>query len=495
MTADPVPLGRRIHDQALERENETAVVFVPVEGSERPVTWMELDASSTRLAHRLQERGVVEEDLVAIGLRNSPEHVIAALAVWKCGAGVLTMRWDVPDWERNRLLGVTRPRLLISNRDDEGAGPIPIVDVRGAEGFSTDPLPDRVPLRPIAIPSGGSTGESKAVYMPFPGAIVPGTAFSINYDMFGIEPIQRNIVFGPLYHANPFAAVHASLFDGHLVILHEKFRADQVVASIRRHRPQYITLAPTMMKRLLDVDGIENVDWSCFHIVLHGTAPCPPWLKRRWIEMVGAERLWEIFASTELVGSVVVRGDEWLQRPGTVGRPTAITELKILDENGAGLPAGDVGEIYMRIKGTTAPVFEYLGADRPKVTGDGFASVGDLGYVDDDGYLYSADRRTDLIITGGANVVPAEVEAAIGEHPGVADVVVIGLPDEEWGTRVHAIVVPAEPTDPPSNHELEAHCRQRIARYKVPKSFEIIDKLPRTEMFKIRRSALAAERR
>jgi bile acid-coenzyme A ligase len=331
--------------------------------------------------------------------------------------------------------------------------------------------------------------------MPFPGAVVPGTAFSLNYDMFGIEPIDRNIVFGPMYHANPFAAVHASLFDGHLVILHEKFKAAQVVESIRRHRPQYITLAPTMMKRLLEVDGIEDVDWSCFHIVLHGTAPCPPWLKRRWIELVGAERLWEIFASTELVGSIVVRGDEWLERPGTVGRPTAITELKILDENGDEVPVGEVGEIFMRIRGTTAPIFDYLGPDRPRVTPDGFASAGDLGSVDEDGYVYSADRRKDLIITGGVNVVPAEVEAALGEHPGVADVAVVGLPDEDWGHRVHAIVVPADPVNPPSAEELETHCRERLARYKVPKSFELIDELPRTDMFKIRRSALAAERR
>jgi bile acid-coenzyme A ligase len=183
-----------------------------------------------------------------------------------------------------------------------------------------------------------------------------------------------------------------------------------------------------------------------------------------------------------------------LERPGTVGRPTAVTELKILDENGDELPPGKVGEIFMRIKGTTAPVFDYLGSDRPKVTADGFTSVGDLGHVDEDGYLYSADRRKDLIISGGANVVPAEVEAAIGEHPWVADVAVIGLPDEDWGHRVHAIVVPTDPSQPPSAKDLETHCRERLARYKVPKSFELIDELPRTDMFKIRRSDLAAER-
>ncbi len=493
-----VSLGRRITQLASERRGETALVFVPladVAGShEVRVSWAELDRRSTQLAHRLLRAGAAAGEWVAVALRNSPEHVVAVHAIWKIGAGVLTLRWDVPAWERNRLLAVGATRLVITDSKEPFEGGVVAVPTEGLDAEPTESLPDVVPERTIAIPSGGSTGASKAVVMPFPGALVPGQAMASNWTMFRVEPARSSIVFGPLYHGNPLVVTHACLLDGMRVVLHEKFRCPQVISSIARHRPEYITFAPTMMKRLLETEGIEEVDWSCFRIILHGTAPCPPWLKRRFIDLVGAQRLWEIFASSELVGSVIVRGDEWLERPGTVGRPTETTELRVLRENGEPCDPGEVGEIYMRVKGTTAPLFEYLGDERAKVTPDGFVSVGDLGSLDEDGYLFSADRRTDLIISGGANVVPAEVEAALSEHAQVADVAVVGLADEEWGQRVHALVVPRDASAPPSSDDLEQHCRARLARYKVPRSFEVVESLERSEMFKVQRSALAAER-
>ena len=502
MTA-PVSFGQRIRDLADARGEQVALVFIDVDGSEAGITYRDLDRRSEALAHRLRAAGVGANDLVGIVLRNSPEHVIAALAVWKVGATVLTIRWDVPDWERGRLLTAARPAALIGETegvDSSTDAPLPMVPVNLSAddykqtGTTSLRLVDCTPKRLVAVPSGGSTGASKAIVMPIPGALVPGRAFGATSATFGIEPIERHIVFAPLYHGNPFVMVHTSLFDGHTVILLEKFRTGLLIDAIARHHPNFMTLAPTMMKRMLDDPAIASVDWSCFHMILHGTGPCSAALKRQWIDLVGETRLWETFASTELVGSLIVRGDEWLEHPGTVGRPSPTTELRVLDESGAAVPTGTIGEIYMRTKGAGAPKFAYLGGDQAKVDTEGFVSVGDLGWVDEDGFVYSADRRADLIIRGGANVVPAEVEAALSEHPEVADCAVIGLADDDLGQRVHAVVVARSPEHPPTIEALERHCRDRLAAYKVPRGFEFVEALPRSDMFKIRRSALVADR-
>jgi bile acid-coenzyme A ligase len=152
-----------------------------------------------------------------------------------------------------------------------------------------------------------------------------------------------------------------------------------------------------------------------------------------------------------------------------------------------------VGEIFMRPHGA-GPTYAYIGSPPAKGTPDGFTSVGDLGWVDAEGYLFLADRRVDLIITGGANVYPAEVEAALTEHPSVGDVAVIGVPDEDWGKRVHAVIQPRDPGDPPTVAALDAHCRERLASYKIPKSYEFVAQLPRDDAGKLRRSGLVAER-
>jgi bile acid-coenzyme A ligase len=196
---------------------------------------------------------------------------------------------------------------------------------------------------------------------------------------------------------------------------------------------------------------------------------------------------------SEGLGGATIRGDEWLARPGSVGRPDR-HEVRILDPLGEPLPAGTVGEIYMRPLAAGGPAYEYVGAPPARATPDGFTTVGDLGWLDTGGYLYIADRRVDLIITGGANVYPAEVEAALAEHGDIVDCAVIGVTDEEWGRRVHAIIQPRNPAAPPVVAILDAHCRARLASYKLPKTYEFVPELPRTEAGKLRRSALVEER-
>jgi bile acid-coenzyme A ligase len=489
-----VSFGHRIRQHAAERPDDVALVFIAADGARSEHTFAELDQRSERLAHLLVDRGVGPGQWVGVMLQNSSAHVVAALAVWKAGAAVITLRWDVPAWERDRLIAAVRPVMIIGV-EDEDVGDIPVVSVSHADTpGAVEPLDERIPERMIAIPSGGSTGASKAIVMPIPGCLPEGAGFAAFYAMYGIPTVECQLVPGPLYHGSPFVMLHAGLFDGQQIILTERFKPAQIVEAISEHRPQYTLFVPTMMKRLLDVPGIGEVDWSCFHMILHGTAPCPAWLKRRWIDLVGPARLWETFASSELVGQTNVRGDEWLERPGTVGKPSATTEIRVLDKAGREVRPGDVGEIYLRVRGTTAPAFRYLGTDVPKVTDDGFVSVGDLGSLDADGYLFPADRLNDLIISGGANIVPAEVEAAMSEHPDVVDVAVIGLPDDDLGQRAHAVVVVADPMNAPTIDELLAHARSLLAPYKVPRGIEIVDTLPRSDMFKIRRSALVAAR-
>jgi bile acid-coenzyme A ligase len=196
---------------------------------------------------------------------------------------------------------------------------------------------------------------------------------------------------------------------------------------------------------------------------------------------------------TEGIGLCAIRGDEWLEHPGSVGRGYRDTELRILDSDGKELPPGDIGEIYM--KSPNSGMFQYLGgAPLPPRTVDGFSTGGDLGWLEPEGFLHIVDRRVDMIVSGGANVFPAEVESALIDHPGVADVVVIGLQDPEWGRRVHALIEPADPASPPTADEVRAYAKNRLAAYKVPKTVEIVDAIPRTEATKVSRAALVEAR-
>jgi bile acid-coenzyme A ligase len=219
----------------------------------------------------------------------------------------------------------------------------------------------------------------------------------------------------------------------------------------------------------------------------------PPSLVHRWAGLIGAERIVMAYGMTEGIGVTAVRGDEWMGREGTVGKGMRDTEIRILDSDLHDLPTGEIGDVYLR-----SPSYggsRYLGdAPQMRVSADGFRTGGDIGYLDDDGFLYLVDRRVDLIVTGGANVFPAEVEAALIDHPEVADVVVVGLKDPDWGRRVHAIVEPRDVGSPPQPDEIISYAKRRVAAYKVPKSVEFVDAMPRSAATKVYRGRLVEER-
>jgi bile acid-coenzyme A ligase len=492
--ARPVPFGRRVADLAAAHPDAVALVVAHADGRDEAVTWQELEARARAAAHLLARRGLGTGDLLAVALPNCAEHVVAALAGWKLGACVCPLRPDLPGWERDRVLAVARPAVLVGDWAIDACPTVRRGELASAPP-SDDPLPDAIAPRSMAVASGGATGTPKIIVTPTPSAAVPGAAAQVTPGGYPGGAGHVQLVPGPLYHTNGFAICHLSLFEDQQVVLMERFDAARAVDLVERYRVSVVTMAPTMLARIARLSGIEGRDLSSLRGVLQGAASCPEWVLHRWIELIGAQHVFVAYGSTERVGLCMVRGDDWLARPGTVGRGVN-TDIRILDDAGRDLPPGEVGEIFMRSRlAGDAPTHEYLGADPARRTPDGFTSIGDMGWLDGDGYLYIADRRVDMIVSGGANVFPAEVEAALSEHPGVADVAVIGLPDPEWGQRVVALVEPADPASPPGPDVLDAHARARLAAYKVPRSYEVVDRLPRTAAGKLNRRALVEARR
>jgi bile acid-coenzyme A ligase len=225
-------------------------------------------------------------------------------------------------------------------------------------------------------------------------------------------------------------------------------------------------------------------------MVWHLAEPCPPWLKDAWIEWLGPDRIWELYAGTEAQTATIITGRDWLEHRGSVGKPAEGT-VQIADEEGNELPPGEQGEVWLRSALRDTPSYRYVGAEARTRDG-GWESLGDVGWLDADGFLYLGDRSTDMILSGGANIYPAEVESALQEHLAVRSCAVIGLPDDDLGSRVHAIVEPE--ADDLDVADLLAFVGERLARYKVPRSVEVVHEPLRSEAGKVRRSALRAAR-
>jgi bile acid-coenzyme A ligase len=492
--ARTISYGKRLSHLADEHGDATALTFVATDGEERQISWRELDQRSNRVARSLERHGIGRRDMVVIELPNSVEHVVCAFGSWKAGACVLPLRWDLPDRERERVLKVAQPAMVVGSRIGEDVWAQTTADALEDPSVSVDPVRDRIPDPARATASSGSTGIPKVIRAEGSGTFDLASIENVVASTLEQGPQQLQLVPAPLYHTYGSGLTFTALLQGQSVILMEKFVAGLALELIERHQVNTLTATTIMLQRMARCPDISRRDLSSIQSLLHGGAPLPQWLARFWIELVGPTKFFVAYGSSENAGTCFARGDEWLTHPGTVGRPVN-TELRIRDDSGADLPPHETGMIYVRRPGQSSPVFAYMGDVSGIVDSDGYTALGDLGWLDEEGYLYLADRRIDMIISGGANVFPAEVEGVLTEHPGVADAVVVGLPDDEWGERVHAIVAPADITDTPSTDELRAFCRDRLAAYKMPKTIEFVDRLPRTDAGKIRRSDLANERR
>lgn len=485
---EQVSFGRRLSQLAERHGDDWAVVHDAADGTDTPVSWAELERRANQVGRALEARGVGEGDLIVVGLPNAPEHLFTTFAGWKVGASVLPLRDDLPAWERERLLEVARPKAVVADWPDTGQSLMSTADIAGTRSLPSTPPPDRVPRITRLIASSGSTGRPKIIASDSPGVITddPQLAAAV-----GAAEDDIYLVTSPLYHTNGNAACYTPLINGTKVVLMERFDAVRAVELIEHYRVGYTIMVPTMLQRIARLPDVATRDFSSLKRVLYGGAPVPEWVVRAWFELVPPANFWFSYGSSERVGLVMTDGEGWLAHPGTVGRRVDC-ELRILDHEGREAAPGEVGEIFMR-SGNPEP-FQYIGQPTPEPTADNFHSVGDLGWVDEEGWLYIADRRQDMVISGGANIFPAEVESALSEHPALADVVVVGVPDPEWGQRVHAIVEPVDAASAPAAAELRAWAKERLASYKVPKTWETVAHLPRTAAGKVNRSALAAER-
>ena len=455
----------------------------------RTVSRVELDRRSNRLARAYADLGVGQDEFVTIALPNGIEFYEACLATWKLGATPQPVSARLPQRERDAIIELVDPALLVGAEAGAARAAVP-AGFEPDAGLDDRPLPERTAASLKAPTSGGSTGRPKVIVAGQPGVVDPESNAG-----FGQRPNQVQLVPGPLYHNGPFMfSMNGLLRGGHLVVM-SRFDASEALRLVEEHRVQWILLVPTMMLRIWRLPTEERLgrDVSSLEGILHLAAPCPAWLKEAWIEWLGPAKVWELYAGTEAQGVTIISGSEWLEHRGSVGRPAATCEMKILDDDGNELPPGEVGELWMRPADPNARTYRYIGADARSL-GEGWESLGDMGWFDEEGYLYLADRRADMILSGGANIDPAEVESALEEHPAVRSCAVVGVPDEDLGKRVHAIVQLADDAGPVSDDDLRAFLGERLVRYKVPRTFERVDGPVRDDAGKVRRSALAAER-
>jgi long-chain acyl-CoA synthetase len=464
-----------------------------VAGSRR-VTFGELDRRANRAARALRSAGIRPGDRVGCALRNRIEFFETTFGAARAGAELVPISWRAKGDEVAYLLEDSRAGLLVGEHDVTAAVPVlHIGDQYDAALLAEDeaPLDDAPPVAPPSIRfyTSGTTGRPKAVERPRSPVANYLAAAREHLGVFEVErPSEIHLCCGPLYHSAPLGFSDYALLMGQTVVLMERFDAEEFLSLIEGERATWSMMVPIHFVRILALpDEVRaRYDVGSMRRIIHAAAPCPPDVKHKIIELFNGDVVWEFYGMTE-GRATVISSAEWLQRPGSVGRPMPGARVTIMDSDGRELPPGEAGLIYV----STGGRFEYEGA--PDKTAEAwrgeFFTVGDMGYLDQDGYLFLTDRHQDMIISGGSNVYPAEVEAVLHRHPAVADVAVIGVPDAEWGEAVKAIV---EPRAPVEADELIAFCRKHLAHYKCPRTVDLVEQLPREPNGKVRKRDLRA---
>ncbi len=482
--------------------NPSLLAVVEPDGTE--VTAGALLAGANQLVHGLRALGLQAGDCVATVLDNSAAMIEVLLAAHQAGWYITPINWHLTAGEVAYILEdcdaaavIATPRIgdVVTTAVNEIDFPAAArFSVGGAiAGFrSLDELRVGQPTTtPPARSAGatmtytsGTTGKPKGVRRP----LVPAppetvaTQQALFLSLFGIMPGSPGVhlVGAPLYHTAVlnFASNHLHL--GHTLVLMDRWEPEATLALIERRRVTSSHMVPTQFNRLLKLpDDIKaKYDLSSLSHVIHSAAPCPVDTKRRMLAWWGP-CIFEYYAASE-GGGTLVTPKEWLERPGTVGKPWPISQIRVLDDQHQPVAAGTVGTVWIRMGDHR---FEYH-RDEQK-TGDawkdGFFTVGDAGYLDDGGFLFLCDRKADMIIAGGVNIYPAEIEAVLLAHPQVADAAVFGIPDEDWGEQVKAVIQPAVGAEPGPAFvaALEAYASTRLARYKLPRSIDFVAEMPR----------------
>jgi long-chain acyl-CoA synthetase len=464
----------------------------------------ELLANANRLVHGLRALGLSPRDTVATLLPNGAPMAEAYLAVMQAGWYLVPMNYHLTGPEVAYILQDSEAKAFLCDARFAEAGAAAVKeaafpdearfavggDIAGFRPYESikegqpDALPDDRATGDIMNYTAGTTGRPKGVRRPTP-QFDPDTNAELNgmfLMLFGIMPLDGNVhlVVSPLYHTAVLRFASSSLHMGHTVVLMDRWTPEGTLERIDRYKVTTSHMVPTQFHRLLALpeEDRKGYDLSSLRCMIHSAAPCPIDTKRRMLDWWGPV-IFEYYAATE-GGGTLVTPEEWLKKPGTVGKPWPISQVRILDDANEPVPNGTPGTVWMKMGDFT---FEYhKDAEKTaKTWNEGFFTVGDVGYLDDDGFLFLMDRKIDMIISGGVNIYPAEIEGALLQHPQVGDAAVFGIPHDDWGEEVKAVVEPAPGVDatPELADELLAFARENLAKYKLPRSIDFIAEMPR----------------
>lgn len=469
--------------------------------SGRVTTYRELEDASNRMAQLLRSRGLAPGDHIAVLLRNRHEWFDVVWGALRTGLYVTPVNWHLTAAEAGYIVADCGARALVADgtlADTVRAmsGDLAGVELRLAVGGDIDgfePYEEAVadhPAVPVAdecegswmLYSSGTTGRPKGIKPPLrTGPLGEPTPFaSLLTGLYGFTAETVYLSPAPLYHAAPAGWTTMTQRLGGTAVVMEQFDPEEMLALIERHRVTHMQVVPTHLVRLmkLPAEVREAADVSSLQTVVHAAAPCPPEVKRAAIDWLGPI-VYEFYSGSEGSGFCAIGSEEWLDHPGSVGR-SLMGAVHIVDDDGRELPAGEEGQVWFE----SATTFEYHGD--PEKTASvwndkGWSTLGDIGRVDDDGYLYLTDRAGNMIISGGVNIYPREIEDVLITHPAVADVAVVGRPDDDMGERVVAFVLPTDGDAPAPTlaDELVSWCRDHLTHYKCPREVRFVDDLPR----------------
>jgi long-chain acyl-CoA synthetase len=478
-----------------------------VDPDERQVPAGALLAAANRLVHGLRDLGLERGDAVAMVLPNTVEVFELYLAVLQAGWYLVPINHhlvgpeiayivqdSVQDSEAKALVAHERFGDVSLAAADEIGFPkearFAVGDIPGFRSYDElkDGQPESAPpdrrTGGVMNYTSGTTGRPKGVRRPLPDTDPETSAIGFGgmLLLFGLQPFEDNVHLcgSPLYHTAVMVFAGGAIHLGHTVVLMDKWTPEGCLQVIEKYRVTNSHMVPTQFHRLLSLpdDVKERYDVSSLRHMIHAAAPCPVEIKRRMIEWWGPV-VDEYYAASE-GGGTLVMAEDWLRKPGTVGTKWPISEVVVLDEEGNELPPNEIGTVYMAMQGVD---FEYYkDTEKTKSSRQGrFFTVGDVGYLDEDGYLFLRDRKTDMIISGGANIYPAEIEGVLLTHPKIGDAAVFGIPHEDWGEEVKAVVEAAAGVEP--GPELEADilsfCADKLAKFKTPKSVDFVAEMPR----------------